>query len=257
MSGRIRVVNWNLEWAPPSRRERIAVRLSLLAPDILCATEADREILPAGGHVAECEPDSGYGVKGGRRKGILWSRWPLDDIDPVGARGLPRGRFVAATCRTPGGPIRLMALCIPWSHALVKKEGRGAWEDHLTYLEHLGPLLRDRDRSVPTLLLGDFNQRIPRSRSPQAAYDALMAALEGFSVVTEGRVAGIDRPVIDHVAHCPLLRADDLRGFDRLDDAGRPLSDHDGVALTIAIAPPPAAGPDGPAADGGSDHGRK
>ena len=252
----MRVVNWNLEWAPRSRRERIAARLLLLGPDVLCATEADREILPAGGHVAECEPDSGYGVRGGRRKAILWSRWPLDDIDPVGGGGLPRGRFVAATCRTPQGPIRLMALCIPWSHALVKTEGRRAWEDHITYLEHLGPLLRQRDRSLPTLVLGDFNQRIPRTRAPQAAFDALTAALEGFTVATSGEVTGIDRQVIDHVAHCPLLRAGEARGFDRLDDAGRPLSDHDGVALTVAIAPLRTAGPDGPAAGSGPDHGR-
>ena len=241
MNPPVRVVNWNLEWAPRSRRERIAARLLLLGPDILCATEADRGILPAGGHVAECEPDSGYGLKGDRRKVILWSRWPLDDVDPVGAEGLPRGRYVAATCQTPGGPIRLIAVCIPWSHALVKKEGRRAWQDHLTYLDHLGPLLAARDRALPTLLLGDVNQRIPRTRAPQSAHDALMDALEGFTVVTRGPLPGIDRQVIDHVAHCPLLRATDVRGFDKLDDAGRPLSDHDGVILTIAVAPDAAA----------------
>ncbi len=115
----IRVVNWNLEWAPRPRRARIAARLSEFSPDILCATEADADILPAGGHLAECEADSGYGVRGGRRKVILWTRWPLEDLDPIGSSELPPGRFVAATCRTPDGPLRLIGVCIPWSHAHV------------------------------------------------------------------------------------------------------------------------------------------
>ncbi len=55
----IRIVNWNLQWAPRSRRERIARRLAELAPEILCTTEADREILPRGGHVAECRQTPG------------------------------------------------------------------------------------------------------------------------------------------------------------------------------------------------------
>lgn len=59
-SAPIRVATWNLEWAPRSRRGRIAERIALLAPDILCATEVDRQILPASGRVAEGGSVSGY-----------------------------------------------------------------------------------------------------------------------------------------------------------------------------------------------------
>ncbi len=235
LSGLIRVVNWNLEWAPRSRRARIAARLWYLSPEILCVTEADRGILPRVGHVAECEPDSGYGVKGGRRKVILWSRWPLEEIDPIGSPGPPPGRFVAATCRTPDGPLRLIGVCIPWSHAHVNtgRRDRAPWQDHLTYLEHLGPLLAARDDAVPTLLVGDFNQRIPRTRAPLRAATALEDALGDLIVASAGDVPGIDRPVIDHVAHSSSLSVHELEGFDRHDADGRPLSDHDGVRFAV------------------------
>lgn len=231
----MRVVNWNLEWAPRSRRARIAARLAELSPDILCATEADAGILPDGGHVAECEADSGYGIRGGRRKVILWSRWALEEIDPIGDVGLPPGRFVAATCRTPGGPLRVIGVCIPWSHAHVStgRRDRVPWQDHLTYLEHLGPLLAGRDDTLPTLLVGDFNQRLPRTRAPIRVATALEDALGDLVVATAGPLAGLDRQVIDHVAHSSSLAAPELEGFDRHDADGRPLSDHDGVWLVL------------------------
>jgi endonuclease/exonuclease/phosphatase family metal-dependent hydrolase len=233
----LRVVTWNLEWAPRSRRARIRERLAALAPDLLCATEADRDVLPAGGHAADCEPDAGYGVRGGRRKVILWSRWPLDEIDRIGSLELPPGRFVAATCRTPAGPIRVLGVCIPWSHAHVRsgRRDRVAWQDHLSYLDALGPLIVRQDESLPLVLLGDFNQRIPRTRAPARVAKALERALGSLAVATAGTVPGIDRQVIDHLAHSRSLLVRDIEGIDRRDLNGRLLSDHDGVMATIGI----------------------
>lgn len=166
---------------------------------------------------------------------ILWSRWPLEEIDPIGSPGLPRGRFVAATCRAPGGPLRLIGVCIPWSHAHVNtgRRDRAPWQDHLTYLKHLGPLLAARGDAVPTLLVGDFNQRIPRTRAPFQAATALGEALGDLMVASAGDVPGIDRQVIDHVAHSSSLSVRELEGFDRHDADGRPLSDHDGVRFVL------------------------
>lgn len=115
----MRIVVWNLEWAPRVRRERIRARIAQLAPDVLCAPEADRGTLPAGGHVAEGAADWGYGVQERRRKALLWSRWPLEDLDAFGSPGLPSGRYAAATVRPPGGPVRLVAVCVPWRGAHV------------------------------------------------------------------------------------------------------------------------------------------
>jgi endonuclease/exonuclease/phosphatase family metal-dependent hydrolase len=235
----IRVVTWNLEWAPRSRRERIARRLEELDPGILAATEADREILPAGGHAADTAPDTGYGVRGGRRKGILWSRWPLEEIDRTGDPGLPPGRFVAATCRTPLGPVRLLCACVPWSHAHVSggRRDRTAWEEHETYLVHLRRIVADRDPGLPTLLLGDLNQRIPRARTPRRMAERLAEALGDLELATGGAVPGIDRQVIDHIACSPGVVVADVLGTDRHDGDGRRLSDHDAVALTIRALP--------------------
>ncbi len=47
------------------------------------------------------------------------------------------------------------------------------------------------------------------------------------------RVPGIDRQVIDHVAHSASITVRDLEGFDRRDADGRPLSDHDGVRFVL------------------------
>jgi len=58
-------------------------------------------------------------------------------------------------------------------------------------------------------------------------------ALEGLTVATAGRLSGIERQVIDHVAHSPWLRAEGVRGVERHDAEGRPLSDHDAVTLRI------------------------
>jgi endonuclease/exonuclease/phosphatase family metal-dependent hydrolase len=231
----LRVVVWNLEWAPRRRRPRIRARFEELRPDLICATEADREVLPSGGHTAECEPDAGYGIRGLRRKVILWSRWPLDEADEIGSPDLPTGRFIAATVHAPPGPIRVVGVCIPWSHALVRSDGHAVWEDHLAYLRALGPLLADQDASIPLLLLGDFNQRLPRSRAPARVHKELTRALRGLCVATEGTVPVIERSVIDHLAHSPSLWVRDLEGIDRADVDGRPLSDHDGVVATVLL----------------------
>jgi endonuclease/exonuclease/phosphatase family metal-dependent hydrolase len=218
------------------RRERVRARIAELAPDVLCAPEADRGILPAGGHVAEGGPDWGYGIQPERRKVLLWSRWPLDDIDSVGSPGLPSGRYVAATVRSPIGPVRLIAVCVPWSAAHVRtgRRDRGAWDEHLQYLHALGGLVRTRDRRVPTVLLGDMNQRIPRARAPRHVHDALVNALGDLAVATAGPLPGLGgRGAIDHVAHCAHLHP---RSADAVDCTTRPdrLSDHDAVVVELA-----------------------
>lgn len=257
----VRVVVWNLEWAPRSRRERIRARIGELAPDVLCAPEADRGVLPAGGHVAEGAPDWGYGVQEHRRKALLWSRWPLEDVDALGSPGLPAGRYVAATARAPGGPVRVVCVCVPWRDAHVRtgRRDRGGWDEHLQYLHGLAALIRARDRDTPTVLLGDLNQRIPRARAPRHVHDALLAALGDLTVATGGPLPGLGgRQAIDHIAHCGLLRS---RSAVAVDCTTRPdrLSDHDAVVAELAPAVRAATAPGGRGAGaggGGSRRGR-
>ena len=51
------------------------------------------------------------------------------------------------------------------------------------------------------LVLGDFNQRIPRTHAPIRVAKALEQALGALVVAPAGAVPGIDRQVIDHLAH--------------------------------------------------------
>jgi len=243
------VVVWNLQWAPRSRRERIRERITQLAPDVLCAPEADRDILPRDGHAAEGAPDRGYGVQPDRRKALLWSRWPVEDVDALGSPGLPPGRYVAATVRSPAGPVRFVAVCVPWSHAHVRtgRRDRAAWDEHLQYLHALAALVGTRDRALPTVVLGDMNQRIPRGRAPKHVHNALSNALGDLAVATAGPLNGLGgRQAIDHVAHCGLLHA---RSADAIDCTTRPhrLSDHDAVVVELTPRGPggpcPTSGP--------------
>ena len=100
----ITVVNWNVEWATPgswSRRDEILSRIDREAPDIVCLTESDIRLL-AGmpGHTIHSQPD---GVKGidNRRKVLLWSREPWEQVDDFGSDSMPPGRFVSGVTRTP------------------------------------------------------------------------------------------------------------------------------------------------------------
>lgn len=151
-------------------RDELWRRCAARAPDLLCAAEGDLGFadLP---HRIEGGPDWGYGVPAaaaGRRKIALWSRWPWREADALGDTGLPPGRFVAGRCETPLGDLSVCGVCVPWSHAHVAtgRRDRAPWEDHVAYLARLPSALA---ALAPDILLGDFNQTVPRRRAPAAA----------------------------------------------------------------------------------------
>lgn len=169
MSIELAIGVWNVEWASLASKQGAFFSQSLagLSCDILCVTEGHANILPADGHVITSDADYGYPMKPGRRKVLLWSRSPWRDVDGLGSPHLPSGRFVAGTTDTPIGPTRVYGVCVPWHHAHVRtgRRDRAIWEDHSTYLEHLCSIVHS-DTSNPSVLVGDFNQRVPRSRQP-------------------------------------------------------------------------------------------
>lgn len=162
MDDKLSVGLWNVDWAPPTsgRGRFFAQRLGELGNHVICITEGHAGNFPDGGHVITSEADYGYPIKAGGHKILLWSLNPWRDADTLGSPLLPGGRFVAATTDTPRGAVRFVGICIPWRAAHVSNghRNRKMWEDHLTYLQHLPPLLQS-NRSMPTVLLGDFNQR--------------------------------------------------------------------------------------------------
>lgn len=233
----LRLGVWNAEWARSGTKRGEGVQETLRggAFDIVCLTEAYEELLPALGHIICSEPDYGYPITPGRRKVILWSRHPWNRVDTVGSAALPRGRFVRGVTESPLGPVRVVGVCIPWNHAHVTsgRKDRKPWEDHLRYLEGLKSLLGYPAREEPTIVAGDFNQRIPRAKAPGVVFDALMAAMTEFHFATAGAVEPLGQQLIDHVAHNEDLIAMKVRCWSGTRPDGLSLSDHDGVCVEL------------------------
>ena len=229
----IRIGTWNTEWAKPSsiRGNIISEKLAASGCDVLCVTEGFAEILPDGGHVIDAGKDWGYPIYKGRRKVLLWSKQPWTPyIDAVGSADLPGGRLVAGITETLSGIcLTVVGVCIPWSGAHVRngRKDRRLWQDHEVWLAGFEKL-RSRIPESRTIVLGDFNQRIPRKYTPLRVGKALECAFDGFSFATEGELSA-GHTLIDHIAHTPDLTRRGFAIWDKNSVDGTHLSDHFGV----------------------------
>jgi endonuclease/exonuclease/phosphatase family metal-dependent hydrolase len=233
----------NVQWAAPQSRRGLVFsrRFREQSSDVICLTEGYACLLPETGYVIDSADDYGYRLTPGRRKVLLWSRAPWRDVDSVGSPSLPTGRFVAGTTDTSLGPVRFIGVCIPWRDAHVRsgRRDRQPWEDHLTFLRHLPSVLAGCDRSLPLVLLGDFNQRVPRGRQPQAAFSALTAMLDcGFRLITAGEIAGAPWPSIDHIAVPKDFVAAEIECLNNCDESGATMSDHFGLRVVLKVTSP-------------------
>ena len=197
-------------------------------PDVICLTEAKAGLLPGSGHLIESDPDYGYPLKAGRRKVLLWSARPWDEVSIHDDLSFPSGRTVSGVT----GGVRFVGVCIPWSAAHVSsgRRDRKNWEDHLFYLESLKELLSDLLNQGPLVVTGDFNQRIPKARQPKYAYEKLNEVLSlGLEVHTAGPLGPAGDHLIDHIAATPDLQVRNLEVFDKKTAEGMNLSDHYGI----------------------------
>ena len=112
----MRLVNWNVQWAAPGsmRSAEILRRVHGYAPEVVCLTEAHGGLLSYDGHVISSQPDYGYTIKEDRRKVMLWSREPWEQVDDVGNDSMPTGRFVSGVTRASVGEVTVIGVCIPW-----------------------------------------------------------------------------------------------------------------------------------------------
>lgn len=225
---------WNVEWAKSRKRVAIADRIAAMNADILVVTEGDAGILPSGGAHLDGGADWGYrNTLPEWRKVMLWSRHPMQAIKGEGPPNVP-GRFIMARVDAPVGDITVLGVCIPWRDAHVRT-GRGdaePWGEHQAYLEHLGKAIR-RHRDKPLLVMGDFNQRFPRTRAPQVVFDAITEALDGLTVITAGQVPGLTRQDVDHIAVSAHFLPEATWGIDRHHESGLELSDHDAALARV------------------------
>ena len=231
----MKVINWNVKWAKPGsdRANIILDKIDKLQPDIVCITECYNDIFSDIGYSISSDSDYGYQSNSDRRKVILWSKNPWTQVDPIGDKNLPSGRFISGVTKTPIGEIIFVGVCIPWRDAHVRtgRKDRQMWEDHKIYLKGLKGILNSSSVE-PTILLGDFNQRVPRLKQPIFIFNTLMATIpDSLSFATPGVIPGIDKQTIDHVAHSPELTPFNLDSIDNLDYRNRELSDHFGVVI--------------------------
>jgi endonuclease/exonuclease/phosphatase family metal-dependent hydrolase len=228
-SAGLTVATWNTQWATTTteRGSRVAAKLRSTDADIIVVTEGVRALLPAGGHVHDAGADWGYTPKPERRKVIVWSRLPLT-LETVGAEGATHGRLAVVTASTTAGAVRIIGVCIPWrdAHVSTGRSDASPWSEHLEYLDKLEELFKTIDLSIPTIIAGDFNQRVPRVSQPIRVADRLAAVLDGWTTHTAGSLP--HGPHIDHIAtnaHLFCRSTTDWPGA----DAGVRLSDHSGV----------------------------
>ncbi|MDV2474337.1 endonuclease/exonuclease/phosphatase family protein [Rhodococcus zopfii] len=223
-------------WASGSNTRAVRVRRLLREADadLLVVTEGQADLLPDGGHVVDAGTDWGYDTTTHpqRRKTLVWSRWPLTDVAALSA-GAGAGRVVSAQAVTPIGPVRVLAVCIPWASAHVSTGRRDAtsWSEHLECCDQIEKLAAQFDPRIPTVVAGDFNQRVPRRRQPIRVYDRLLAVMDRWTLHTSGEVE--HGPLIDHIAsdfECAAVRT-----WAGNDASGR-LSDHAGVVCTLWAA---------------------
>ena len=238
----MRILNWNTQWlAPGPRSGRFARGKELIASydaDVICLTEARRQIMPEGGQVIASELSGAGNIENrGARKVLLWSRFGWQYVDSLGSTNLPEGRYVRAETAIDGQDWTIIGVCIPY-HAYRNGDAWGAgrkqvWQGAEEYLAafqaDIAPALRKRKR---TILLGDFNLQIPPFGYPgrNSPVNGLRKrAFKGWLIPT----AGIRRHFVDHVAMSSDLRVEYLRFISKLAPDGLKLSDHNGVCLEV------------------------
>ncbi len=148
---------------------------------------------------------------------------------------MPPGRFIRGVTATPLGPLAVIGVCIPWDGAHVSGGRRDSrlWEQHSLYLEALDDILRSLPRTG-TLLLGDFNQTVPRRRAPRTVYERLIAMLgSNLRLVTAGDLPGFKTPPIDHLACGHDFVATEIAALPNVDHSGARISDHTGMLIKL------------------------
>jgi endonuclease/exonuclease/phosphatase (EEP) superfamily protein YafD len=126
-------------------------------------------------------------------------------------------------------------ICIPWEHAHVStgRKDRRPWEDHCTFLDGLGHVVSSVE-SGPVILLGDFNQTIPRRRAPIRVHTLLGAAIpKDMTIATTGPLPGADVLGVNHLAHTLDLRAGSVQALSNRSEWGGRLSDHFGLLVEL------------------------
>ena len=239
----LKVVTWNVEWAGPrsGKAPEIRDRINSHAPEIICLTEANVHLFSQPGHIICSQPDAGYKVNPKRRKVILWSREPWDEIDDLGTDSMPPGRFITGATQTSLGRATVVGVCIPWFGSRTEArrgiQRKKQWEDHEQYLIGLTKVLR-QSPSEHLIVMGDFNQKIgPDSRAPRHLQSALQKAFSPKMSIASADLAFHGKKSIDHIAVTHDWSVESPQVISNFHE-GKKLSDHFGLAANLSLCKP-------------------
>ncbi len=225
----MKIIIWNIEWAKPGTKREGIIQNIITAenPDIICITEGYIASWGKYEHVICSDKDYGYTIHEGRRKVILIAKTPWINVDMTGLIDLPAGRYVSGI--TNG--FQIMGVCIPWKDAHVRsgKKNRKPWEDHLAYLSGLRKQLESCVK--PSIVLGDYNQRIPKKYSNSTVFESLLNTFENHKVYSKGIIYPIEKQSIDHISIQKKLAVNmSIKSIDNI-QSGIRVSDHFGLLV--------------------------
>lgn len=227
----MKILLWNIEWATPKSKCGHEIRRIYhdISPDIACITESYLNFWQDEGNIISSTEDYGYKITEGRRKVVLISTSEWEEFDYIGNEDLPIGRY----CHGKTHGLNIHGVCIPWKDANVRNGQRNKipWEDHINYLDTLEPLIKDSHKK--TIVLGDYNQRIPRKWSPEDIYSKLLKTFEpNFNIWATGTIKEIDKQAIDHFASTHDISAKNIIIINNRIGSLQ-LSDHFGFVIEI------------------------
>jgi len=233
----ISVVVWNIQFKTRAswQGREIRTRIAACEPDIVCITEGHPDFLDLP-HRVEAIADHGYPNADDRRKVLLWSRERWAGIDQTGDIALPTGRYISAQTSTALGEVAVHGLCIPWRDAHVRTGRRDSapWTEHVRYLRGLARILATTREMQRVVVLGDYNQRLPRRHAPERVHAEFIAAFPPtLRCATTGVIAPLGRRSIDHLHHGSDLAVVSVKGLCDTDADGRLLSDHFGIHVEL------------------------
>ena len=114
---------------------------------------------------------------------LLWSSAPWQPV-VIPEKLQNSGGLVAGVTMLDEEDVLCIGLCIPYHMAkLASEEKTRPWHHHKTFLKQVTPWLRTQIGERPVIVMGDFNQRIPRRYGSREASDLLMQALDPLSLI--------------------------------------------------------------------------
>ncbi len=238
----MRIVNWNIERRGPStwQAKSLLAEIAELGPDVLCLTEA-WEMSAAGlGGYAVSAPGAAWSAQhDSERKVLLWAKHPWQDVQMINQLEAT-GSAITGLTLLGETTVRVVGLCIPYHFASpFGQEPRAKlWSQHECFLEDLSPLLSQWRKEGPVIVLGDFNQFMPRVWGPKRSHQLMVEAFAGYSILTSGEIEGVGARAIDHIAVAGNLKATRVFGRPAASEDGRKRSDHFGVVVDCAAMSP-------------------